>query len=218
MRAIFIHKGDTPMARLLYIQASPRGSRAHSLAVADAFVAEYHTANPKDIVEVLDVFKADLPAFDGATLDAKYAILHGESKRPEQAEAWKAVEAIIEQFVSFDKFLIASPMWNFGIPYRLKQYIDILVQPGYTFSYDPEKGYEGLIKGKPMALVLARGGQYDGGPADMQRPYLELIMGFIGFTDIHTVVIEPTLAGGPQAAAKAKQAALDEARSLATTF
>lgn len=50
-------------------------------------------------------------------------------------------------------------MWNFGIPYRLKQYIDILVQPGYTFSYSPEQGYTGLVN-KPAAVVYARGGDY----------------------------------------------------------
>ena len=57
----------------------------------------------------------------------------------------------IEQFVNADKFLLAIPMWNFGIPYRLKQYLDVILQPGYTFSFSPETGYSGLVTGKPAA-------------------------------------------------------------------
>jgi FMN-dependent NADH-azoreductase len=47
-------------------------------------------------------------------------------------------------------------MWNFGIPYVLKHYIDILVQPGDIFSYPPDTGYSGHVTGKPVMLVCAR--------------------------------------------------------------
>ncbi|MBM4040767.1 MAG: hypothetical protein FJ290_19865 [Planctomycetes bacterium] len=42
------------MASLLYIRASPRGERSHSLAVADAFVEAYRAAHPGDTVKTLD--------------------------------------------------------------------------------------------------------------------------------------------------------------------
>jgi FMN-dependent NADH-azoreductase len=48
----------------------------------------------------------------------------------------------------------------------------------------------------------------------MQKPYLELILRFIGFTDIRTVIVEPTLAGA-DAAAKALTAAQVKATELA---
>ena len=34
------------MSTLLYIKASPRGDRSHSLAVADAFAESYNMPNP----------------------------------------------------------------------------------------------------------------------------------------------------------------------------
>ena len=113
-------------------------------------------------------------------------------------------------------------MWNFGIPYRLKQYIDILVQPGYTFSYSPETGYKGLLTGKPLLAVYARGGEYPAGnPAeafDMQTKYLQLILGFIGFTNIRSVIVEPTLQGSAEAIeAKVQQAAIG-AKKIAENF
>ena len=202
------------MSKLLYLQASPRAERSHSRAVADAIVEEYQALHPVDEVETLDLFHMDLPSFDDLKLQAKYAILHGQEHSEEEASAWKAVEAVIAQFTSADKYVLAVPMWNFGIPYRLKQYLDIILQPGYTFSFSPEEGYKGLVTGKPAAVVYARGGAYsegsEGAALDFQKKYLDLALGFIGFEDLHTIVVEPTLMGGPDVA-KAKE---DEAMAL----
>jgi len=209
------------MAKLLYIQASPRDGRSHSIQVADAFLAAYRKAHPGDAVVTIDLFRKDLPAFDGAILDAKYAIMHGKQHTAEQAKAWKVVEAIIAEFTSADKYLLAVPMWNFGIPYRLKHYLDILLQPGYTFSFSPEKGCEGLVKGKPCMIAFARGGDYenaDPNAVDFQKRYLELALGFIGITDIRSVVVQPTLQAGPEAASRKTDAAIAEARKLAEKF
>ena len=67
------------MARLLYVEASPRKGRSHSITVAEAFIEAYAAAHPGDTVDRLDLWNADLPRFDGAMLDAKYAILHGQA-------------------------------------------------------------------------------------------------------------------------------------------
>lgn len=209
------------MSRLLYIQGSPRGQRSKSMAVADAFVDAYRESHMDDEVEVLNVFEVDLPAFDGLTVQAKYTILHGKEHSAEELEAWKAVEQVIEQFKSAEKYVLAVPMWNFGIPYRLKQYIDIIVQPGYTFSFSPEDGYRGLVSGRPIFVAYARGGAYSepaGAAMNHQSPYLETILGFMGLTEIQSVAVEPTLAGGPEVAEKVVAEAVAKARSLAKDF
>ena len=209
------------MAKLLYIQASPRAERSKSIAVGNAFVKTYQKAHPGDDVETLNVFKADLLAFDGLALQAKYTILHGKEHSQEELSAWKAVEAVIEQFTSANKYVFAVPMWNFGIPYRLKQYIDIIVQPGYTFSFSPEEGYKGLVLGKPVFIAYARGGQYSEPPYaafNHQSTYLETILGFIGFSEITSVVVEPTLMAGPDIAQQKLAQATEQAQELAEHF
>ncbi len=210
------------MGRLLYIQASPRVGRSHSIAAADAFVETYREANPGDEVVTLNVFEADLPAFDGLAVQAKYAILHGKQHTEEELAAWRAVEAVIEQFTSADKYAFAVPMWNFGIPYKLKQYVDILVQPGYTFSHDPATGFSGLVTGRPVFIAYASGGEYGEGSEaaafDLQKPYLELVLGFMGLTDIRSVIVAPTLLTGPEAAAAARGSAIARAREMAAEF
>jgi len=190
--------------------------------VADAFVETYKQKHPDDKIVTLNIFKEKLPAFDGLAVQAKYTILHGQKHSKEELQAWKKIEKIIEQFKSADKYVLAVPMWNFGIPYRLKQYIDILVQPGYTFSYSPETGYKGLVAGKPLLAVYARGGEYPpGSPGealDLQTKYLQLILGFIGFTNVRSVIIEPTLQGSAEAIeAKVQQAAI-VAKKIAENF
>lgn len=210
------------MSKLLYIQASPRIQRSHSIAVADAFVGSYEQEHADDEIVTLNLFEASIPNFDGLAVQAKYTILHGKSHSKEEQQAWKNVERVIEQFTSADKYVLAVPMWNFSIPYRFKQYIDILVQPGYTFSYSEDKGYEGLVLGKPLLAVYARGGEYPaGGEAevfDFQTRYVELIFGFMGFKNMRSVVVEPTLQGGPDVAKARVREAIDRAKEMAVNF
>ena len=210
------------MSKLLYIQASPRVQRSHSIAVADAFIETYKRTHPDDEIVTLNVFEASIPNFDGLAVQAKYTILHGQSHTKEELQVWKDVERVIEQFTSADKYVLAVPMWNFGIPYRLKQYIDLLVQPGYTFSYSEDTGYQGLVVGKPMLAVYARGGEYPAGGGteafDLQTKYIELIFGFIGFENIRSVVVEPTLQGGPDVAEAKRQGAIGKVKEIAVVF
>jgi len=210
------------MSKLLYIQASPRGQRSYCIRAADAFIDAYKKKNPDDRIVTLNVFDENIPAFDGFAVQAKYAIMHGQEHLKEQLQAWKKVEQLIEQFKSADKYVLAVPMWNFSIPYRLKQYIDNLVQPGYTFTYSQEKGYEGLVTGKPLLIVYSRGGKYDAGSGaeafDLQKKYVELISGFIGFKDVKSIVVEPTLQGGPDTAQEKLSEAIAQAKKIAVDF
>lgn len=203
------------MASLLYIESSPRKSRSASIAVANSFIHAYTAAHPADTVEMMDLWSTQLPALTEQVLGAKYALLHGENPTEEDQKNWEAVEKTIERFKAADKYLFSLPMWNFGIPYPLKHYIDILVQPTYTFSYAPGEGYKGLVTGKPATLIYARGGAYGAkAEEDHQTVYMRLILGFIGITDIREIVIQPTLGPG-DAKKSAIQAAETEAVRLA---
>ena len=208
------------MATVLYLQASPRKPQeSYSSRAANAFIETYSKLHPGDQVVTRNLFDPSLPEFYQVAADGKYAIMHGKPHTPEQATAWRGVEKEVAAFKAADKIVLAAPMWNFGIPYRLKQYLDVMVQPTLTFSFDPVKGYDGLVKGKPVLLVLARGSEYPAGsPVDFQLPYLKFIFQFIGFTDIRTLLIEPALASGPDVAAAKLAAAIQQAPALAATF
>jgi len=205
------------MKTLLYIKASPRNERSHSHTTAQAFLSAYRQKNPQDKIVTIDLFKESLPEFDNFAAESKYAIMHGKEKTAEQVKKWSQVEKVIEQFKSADKYLISAPMWNFSIPYKLKHYIDIIVQPSYTFTVT-NGNYKGLAGGKPICLILARGASYENdSPIAFQKRYLEFILGFIGFTDIKTVICQPML-GDEKTVSDAQAKAVGQAETIAQTF
>ena len=208
------------MAKLLYLQASPRKDRSKSTQVATAFIDSYRESHPSDVVRALNVFEDDLPAFDGLAVQAKYTIMHGKEHTAEERQAWDAVESVISDFKDADKYLLSVPMWNFSIPYRLKQYLDLIVQPGYIFTAD-ENGYEGLVKDKPLVVIYSRGGAYEGTEAqafDLQKKYIEQIFGFMGFENIQSIVVEPTLHGSPEDIEKMIGSSIEKAKAIAKDF
>ncbi len=206
------------MSRLLYIEASPRKQRSVSIRVAQAFIGAWRQANPDGQVDELDLWSADLPAFDQDMLDAKYAVMRGDSPQGTQVAAWNRIERLADRFKAADLYLFSVPMWNFSLPYVLKHYFDLLIQPGITFAFSPEDGYSGLVTGRRAVLAYARGGAYSEGTGmedyDLQTRLLEQLLGFIGVTEVERIVAEPMLAG-KEIAEPALEQALRRAQQLA---
>lgn len=185
------------MAKLLHIVASPRGRHSNSTQLADWFLSSYRRKHPNDMISVLNVFDAQLPVFAADAAAAKFAPIFGTEMSDAQKTLWKEVEARIAEFDDADKIVISSPMWNFSVPYPLKHYIDILVQPGLTFGYDAESMMHlGLLRNRPVQLLLTRSSIPPGDYGDFQLPYLRYVLGFIGLRDIRTLtawqITQPT--------------------------
>jgi FMN-dependent NADH-azoreductase len=208
------------MSILLYVEVSPRKSRSHSIKVANAFLDAYATAHPDDTIDRLDLWAVELPRFDGDMLNAKYALMHGGTPTAAEQAAWATVEKLFARFNAADKYLFSVPMWNFGLPYVLKHYIDVITQPGLAWSFSPETGYSGLVQGKVAAVYSSAGVYHPGSGAeafDLQKPAFENWLAFIGLTDVARIVCAPTLAAADDVAAATTRAA-DEARAVATRF
>jgi FMN-dependent NADH-azoreductase len=50
-------------------------------------------------------------------------------------------------------------MWNFGLPYKLKQLIDLVAQRNYLFTYDG-KQYGPLLNVEKAIVVYTRGSRF----------------------------------------------------------
>jgi FMN-dependent NADH-azoreductase len=184
------------MSKLLYIESSPRKERSISVEVAQQFIDDYRASSVDNKIVKINLWDMELPEFDGDYINAKYQVLHGESPTAGEQNAWAEITEIVDQFKGADHYLFSIPMWNFSIPYKLKHYIDIITQPGLTFSFSPDSGYEGLITGKTATIILSRGGEYSNDETrgmDFQLPYMKHFLGFIGFQDINTILLEPAL-------------------------
>jgi FMN-dependent NADH-azoreductase len=209
------------MKKLLHIIATPRQEESRTLQVTQEFLKVFIQNHADWGVEELNISKEQLPSLTVKQVDGKYALLGGKELSGELKEAWKDIIVHIERFMLADAYLISTPMWNFSIPYTLKQYIDIILQPRYLFRYTPS-GVEGLMKNKKMAIIISRGGDY--GPDspmhnfDFQEPYLRAVFGFVGITDISFVIAQPMDALGPQVQAAKIEEAKSIARKVAVSF
>ena len=191
------------MAHILHLDASPRGDRSVSRTLATEFITGWKTAHPSDTVAYRDIGHTALPFVTEPWIAAAYS--PPEQHTPEQAEAIRVSNELVDEFLAADRYVFSVPMYNFSIPANFKAYVDQIVRVGRTFSIEAD-GYKGLVHGKKMLIITARGGSYPQGSAfeayDMQAPYLRLIFSFIGITEIEIIHIE-NLMGGEDVKAKA---------------
>ena len=203
------------MTKLLYIKASPRGAGSKSAAVADAYLTALKAHLPDLTVDTLDLAVERIPDFDGNKVAAKMAIITGQQHDGAQRTAWDEITAVANRFIAADRYLVAVPMWNGGIPYRLKQYIDVIHQPGLLWGLDPQKGYFGLLQGKKAVLALTSGAFGPSMPSpefgvDHHSTYLKAWLNQAGVTDIEEIRFQPTLLSpDPEAGQRAAVAAAE---------
>jgi FMN-dependent NADH-azoreductase len=210
------------MAKLLYIECSPRKQISASIEVCRAFLDACRAANLADTIQTLDIWDLAMLEFDGDALAAKYAGLSGTALTPIQESAWRRIEELAAPFHSADKLLFGVPLWNFGIPYKLKHLIDVISQKDVLFTFDGTV-FAGKLTGKKAAVVYARGLDYTSPGSftpvreyDLQRPYEEMWLKFVGITDVQGILVEKTLFG-PDGQSNRIQA-VEAARALAKFF
>ena len=189
---------------ILHLTSSARGNASYSNRVAAELIDEISARNPGAAVAVRDLARDPLPHIDDDFVAATKSPAGPQTER--QRAQLAQSDALVDELLGSDVIVIAAPMINFTIPSNLKTWIDYVARAGRTFSYS-EKGPQGLVTGKQVILVVARGGVYAGNPAlDFQVPYLKSVLGFLGMTDVEVVEVEGT-GFGPEAAEKAVAAA-----------
>jgi FMN-dependent NADH-azoreductase len=185
------------METLLHISASPRGSESESLAIARTYLDTVAHERPDVLLEDWDLWDGTLPAFGADAAAGKYAVFAGAGFTAEQGAAWAEVRTTFERFTAADAYLFSVPMWNHGVPYILKQFIDVVSQPGMVFGFDPVDGYAGLVTGRKAVVVYTSAVYGDErGPAfgtDFQAPYFDDWLRWVGITDVDSVFFRPNL-------------------------
>jgi FMN-dependent NADH-azoreductase len=208
------------MPKLLHIACSPRAESA-SGAAAQAFLERFRAARPSFEIDALDLWREGLPEFNRDMLDAKDAVQRGQTFTHAQGEAWAVIERMAVRFSLADRVLISTPMWNFGLPYKVKHYIDLINQPRVTFRFDPAIGFIPLLKDRPTVAIVASSGDFvtgtNRGRIDMATPYLREALRFMGVRSLEIVRVGPT-AGSPEAVREAKTSAHRRLQEMAARF
>ena len=174
----------------------------------------------KPTVDTWDLWDGALPEFGPAAAGAKMTVFGGGTPQGEQVAAWQAAQDTFHRFADADQYLLSVPMWNAGVAYILKQFIDVVSQPGMVFGFHPEQGYTGLLTGKKAAVVYT-GAVWgpDRGPEfghDFQQPYLDDWLRWAGVSDVATIRFQPNLATA--GADSERRAAQTQARDAGRAF
>lgn len=185
--------------KILQVNSAARTVGANSTQIANAVTARLVAKHPEATVEILDLAATPHPALDQEGLGALFT--PAEQRTPDQQARLDLDNALIAQVQAADVLVLGVPMYNFAISSQLKNWIDAIAKAGVTFRYT-DSGPEGLIKGKKVYVALARGGIYRDTPNDTQVPYLKMILGFLGMTDVEFIYAEG-FAMGPDHVEKA---------------
>ena len=187
------------MTTILQLNSAARSQGANSTLLANELAAKLQAANPGAKLVLRDLLTDALPHLDDSVLGAFFT--PAEQRTPEQAAVAARSAALIAELQAADIVIIGAPMYNFGISSQLKTYFDWIGRAGVTFRYTAN-GPEGLVKGKKVYVVSARGGKYAGTPLDSQTPHIQAFLGLIGITDVEFIYAEG-LNMGPDAAGAA---------------
>ncbi|UBF28934.1 FMN-dependent NADH-azoreductase [Kovacikia minuta CCNUW1] len=176
------------MTHILHIDTSPRLERSHSRSLAREFLEQRKLHHPETTITHRDLARHPVPYIDHTWVTAKFT--PAAEYTPELATAIALSDQLVDEFLAADRYILSTPMYNFGIPAVLKSYIDYIVRPRRTFAAT-QNGFQGLVTDRKMILVQARGSDFRPGSAydavNFQEPYLKTIFGFIGITDIETI-------------------------------
>ena len=189
---------------ILQINSSARSNQSHSSRIAGEIVARLRHAHPDAALLLRDLGHEPHPELGETALQALFT--PAAERTAEQAERVALDDARIAEVQAADVLVLGVPMYNFGVPAQLKNWIDAIARAGVTFRYGAN-GAEGLLKGKKVIVALTRGGLYRNTPADTQVPYLRTVLGFLGMTDIEFIYAE-----GQAMGAASEQAAFASAR------
>ncbi|MCL6574028.1 MAG: FMN-dependent NADH-azoreductase, partial [Bacillus sp. (in: Bacteria)] len=210
------------MAKLLYITANPNDeTQSFGMAAGKAFIQTYKEVNPTDGIVHIDLYKEHIPTIDTDVFGGWGKLQSGkgfEELSSEEKGKVGRLNELSEQFMSGDKYVFVTPLWNFSFPPVMKAYIDSIAVAGKTFKYT-EQGPVGLLTNKKALHIQARGGIYSEGPAatmEMGHRFLTVIMNFLGVPSFEGLFIEGHNAM-PDKAQEIKENGITRAKELAHT-
>ncbi|MBU3569588.1 FMN-dependent NADH-azoreductase [Priestia aryabhattai] len=208
------------MAKVLYITAHPHDeSLSFSMATGKAFIDAYKEHNASDEVVHIDLYKENIPHIDADVFSGWGKLQSGSELSSHEQEKVNRLAELSEQFVTADKYVFVTPMWNFSFPPVMKAYLDSVAVAGKSFKYTAE-GPVGLLTDKKALHIQARGGIYSEGPAaemEMGHRYIGIMMNFFGVPSLDGIFVEGHNAM-PDKAQEIKEKGIAEAKKLAQTF
>jgi FMN-dependent NADH-azoreductase len=182
---------------VLHINSSARLNHSNT-----RIIGQYLVDTLGEPVVSRDLVQHALPPITAEDLIA----VHGssDSQRASLQPQLALSEQLIDELKDADTVVIGAPMYNFGIPASLKQWIDAICRAGVSFKYT-EQGPEGLLNVRRAFIITASGGTPIGSEMDFASRYLEHICRFLGIPEIFHIDASGSKGTPEQVIAQGKQ-------------
>jgi FMN-dependent NADH-azoreductase len=150
------------MPHLLHIDSSIRIEGSLTRALGARAVEVWRAGHPGGTVTYRDLGANPVPHLD--TQGGLARNIPPEQHSSAQAASWNLSKQLVDELKQADTILLGLPLYNFGAPSSVKAWVDHVVARG--LSVDDESG-EGLLAGRELIVLAARGGGYaPGSPRD----------------------------------------------------
>lgn len=184
------------MTTILQIEASARGERSLSRGLSRRLRDAWRSHQPEARIVSRDVGRQPPPLVSEAWIAA--AFTPPAERSPEQEAVLAPSEALIDEVEAADVIVIATPMYNYGMPAALKAWFDQVIRVGRTFSFDLARGdwpLEPVLGGKILVVLSSRGefGFEPGGVrASMNHlePHIATCAHYLGAAEHHFISID----------------------------
>jgi len=185
--------------KLLRVDSSGRYEGSSTRALTDSLIEALASGNTAVDVTQRDLAKG-MPHVDESWIQANFT--DAEERSDEQMERLQFSDNLVAEIQTADVVVIGVPIYNFGVPAKLKAWVDMIARARLTFRYTAN-GPEGLMKGKKAYLVVASGGVAVDSELDFATPYMRQALRFIGITDIEVIGAEQQMSRGEETVASA---------------
>lgn len=178
--------------KTLIINAQPdfRNGDHYSIKLQQLFLKKFQVTFPKETVDLINLYDMEIPQLTTDQLlgiwekQANHITLNNEEKRIFQIN-----QDLIQQFKSHHRIVIVSPLHNFNVTSKMKDYIDNILVAHETFKYTAEGSVGLMTDNYRVMLIQASGSIYTNNdrytPLEFSRMYLqgifEELMGFDNF-------------------------------------
>lgn len=179
--------------KTLIINAHPdfNNESTYTAKVKNLFLDKYKTTFPNEEIEELNLYDINVPRIEGdQLLNVWNKQSLGESLSDDETKIADMSAFLLNQFKANHRIVILTPLHNFNITSRLKDYIDNIMIARETFKYT-EDGSVGLMTDDYKALLLqASGGVYTNDdrytPLEFSYYYLkEMFKEIMGFDEFY---------------------------------
>jgi FMN-dependent NADH-azoreductase len=200
--------------KLFRLDASIKIDGSISREVADTAEKAWRAVHPEGEIIRRDVGQQPLSLSAWPAAHAAKSLPPAD-RTPEQAEATALAATLADELLAADAYLFAVPLYNFGVPAHVKNWIDLV-------AADPRfpSGAK-TLDGRPAVLVMVRGGGYGPGSPregwDHATAYLRRILADVWGLDLHVTEAELTLAGVNPAMASLIDLAVESRRQAHIT-